>query len=939
MNITHSSPAERRNFYSQPVHETVRQLDVHLHHGLSVQDVMERRLRFGYNELPAAGKVPLWRKFAAQFADFIVLLLAAAALVSLLLGDLIEAAAILAIVVLNAVIGLVQEQRADAALDELRRLASPNAWVLRDGTRVTVPARELVPGDVIFLEAGNFVPADAQLVEGVNLQVDESALTGESAPVLKCAEEILEPDIPIADRINMAYSGTLITRGRATGVVTATALRTEIGMIARMMSEIEVEQTPLQQRLNQLGRTLSMIALLLCALVFIVLVMRETDLQILRSAGFVAYLSSQGVVLNDAFILAVSLAVAAVPEGLAAIVTINLAIGMREMVRRHALVRRLSAVETLGSTTVICSDKTGTLTQNAMTVVEILAGGRSYHVTGRRYDPFGEFIVDDVAVDAAAAAQAPLREMLRAALCCSDALLEHRDDQVHMVGDPTEGALVVAAAKAGLTREMVDVQLPRLQEIPFDAVRRRMTTLHRNVASGDGLVFVKGASDVLLELCTHCVGLHGAVPMTAALHAEISAVAVGMAERALRVLAVAARSTVMLPEDDVAFAVEPDSAIEDGLIFLGLFGMQDPPRPEAALAIRTARVAGVRTVMITGDNPVTARAIAGQIGLLDEGARTVDVVVGAEIEQMSEDELCARVRTASVFARVSPEHKLRLVGAFKRLGHIVAMTGDGINDAPALKRADIGVAMGITGADVSKEVADIVLTDDNFASIVGAVAQGRVIYANIRKFVSYLLGCNIAEIGVILIATLLGWHSPLNAIQLLWLNLMTDGAPALALGLERSEPDVMQQPPRPPREPIINRRMTVNLAVQSSSLAIVVLGVYAIGRAYFPASAATMAFLALALSELPLAYTSRSERFTLRSIGVFGNRFMQWAVLTSLLGVLAVVYVPFLNNVFATTPLNWAELAVVVPAAFLPALAVELLKWLVLRQVIRPAAA
>jgi Ca2+-transporting ATPase len=909
---------ERRSYHAQPLLETVKQLDAQLAHGLSAEQAAERLHTGGYNELPTTRKTPLWRLFLAQFADFVVLMLLAAAIVSLLLGDVIEASAILAIVALNAVIGLVQEKRADAALDELRKLSSPNATVLRDGIRTSVPSRELTPGDVVFLEAGNFVPADLQLVEAVNLQVDESALTGESAAVAKRAEEIVEPNASIGERVNMVFSGTLITRGRARGLITATGLRTEIGMIARMMSEIEVEQTPLQRRLNQLGRTLSVAALVLSALVFVVLAVRETDVSLVGTIGLVEYLAREGALLNEMFILAVSLAVAAVPEGLAAIVTINLAIGMREMVKHHALVRRLSAVETLGSTTVICSDKTGTLTQNAMIVVEALAGGRSYGVTGRRYEPVGEFR-DEVGavIDVGAAAHAPLRDLLRAALSCSDALLESWDGQTRMVGDPTEGALVAAAAKAGLHREAVDAALPRVQEIPFDADRKRMTTVHHDVGGDRGVVYVKGAPDVLFEMCTQCVDADGVRrPFTEEARRAAADANEAMAGRALRVLAVATR------EVDAAFVAsetEPDASLESELTFLGLLGMQDPPRPEAAEAVRMARGAGMRTVMITGDNPATARAIAERIGI-DAGG----VLVGADLTHMSDDDLGKRVKDVSVYARVAPEHKVRLVGAFKGLGHIVAMTGDGVNDAPALKRADIGIAMGIAGTDVSKEVADIVLTDDNFASIVSAVAQGRVIYANIRKFVSYLLGCNIAEIAIILIATLLGWPSPLSAIQLLWLNLLTDGAPALALGLEKGEPDVMQRPPRKPHEPIINRRMLVNLIVQSASLAAAVLGVYAIGRQWHPAHAATMAFFTLALAELPLAYVARSERHSVFAIGLFTNRRMQWAVLLSLLGVLAVVYVPFANQAFGTLPLGAEHLAWIIPAALAPAVLAEI---------------
>ncbi len=914
-----NQPAKNR-FHTQTVVETARQLDAQLQNGLSAEDVRSRLAQHGPNELASQPRTPLWRLFVNQFLDFIVLLLIAAALISFALNDAIEGAAILAIVVVNAVIGLVQEQRADAAIEQLKRLAAPTAQVLRDGAHVTVASRDLVPGDIVYLEAGNFVPADGQLVESFNLQIDESSLTGESAPGQKQSETVSAADAPIGDRTNMVFSGTTVSRGRATAVIVATGALTEMGTIAGLMSGIVHEHTPLQRRLNQLGRTLGIAALILCALVFALEAARNTDLGLITRSGIAAYFASEGASLTNAFMLATSLAVAAVPEGLSAIVTINLAIGMREMIKRHALVRRLTAVETLGSATIICSDKTGTLTQNVMTVVRGYCSGEFFRVTGEGGEPRGEFINDrsNAAVDPNAPDHAALHALLRGGLLCSDALLEKWEGQHRTVGDPTEGALVVAAAKSGLMREAAEEAYPRMDEIPFDSERKMMSTLHR-ASSESVLVLVKGAPDVVLGRCMRERGASGAdAVLDATARARILAANHDFGAQSLRVLAVAERTVPALTSQD------PD-VVESDLTFVGLLGMMDPPRPEVASAIRTAATAGIRTVMITGDYPATAHAIAKQIGLVVDGTDEL-VVSGAEISAMNDEALSERVKLASVFARVSPEDKLRLVGAFKHNGHVVAMTGDGVNDAPALKRADIGVAMGITGTDVSKEVADMVLTDDNFASIVSAVEQGRVIYANIRKFVVYLLGCNIAEIIVILGASVAGLASPLNAIQLLWLNLITDGAPALALGLERAEPDVMNQPPRPPKEPLIGRSMIARLTTQSLSLAAVVLAVYVLALQFAPGEAHTMAFVTLALAELPLAYASRSERLPVTALGVFSNRTLQLAVAVSLLGILAVVYVPALQPIFDTTPLSLAHLAALLPAIFAPALAVETAK-------------
>ena len=921
-------------FYNQPFADTARQLDTSLEHGLAPTEVQQRLAEHGENSLPARKRTPWWQLLFAQFKDFVVLLLVAASLISFLLGDTLEGIAILVIVLLNAVISLIQEKRADAAMEALQKLAAPDAHVLRGGARQTVPARGLVPGDIVFLEAGNYVPADMQLVESANLKINEAALTGESEAATKDAEPVVALDAPIGDRVNMAFSSTLVTQGRARGIVTATALKTEIGQIARMMSEIKEELTPLQRRLNQIGKTLSLIALGLCALVFVVQLARRTDLGLVSRSGLTTYLQTESAIISEVFILAVSLAVAAVPEGLSAVVTINLAMGMRELVKRHALVRRLNAVETLGSTTVICTDKTGTLTQNVMTVVRVFAGGVRYRVTGERYDPDGSFIEDASGQTVAFGPQGlvadhPLMVLLRGGMLSSDAILEKHDGQYRMVGDATEGALVVAAAKAGLWRADTEKHLPRVDEVVFDADRKMMTTLHQPSQSAKPdapeskiQVFTNGAPGNVLAHCNALLTEDNQThPLTQQDRDSLQAVTETMGGEALRVLAVAMRNIDAIPQTV--------SEVENDLVFVGLLGMIDPPRPEVAAAIQLAREAGIRTVMITGDYPVTAGAIAKQIGLMDAASKEAHeprIVSGPELAAMSDDALTLSAKDVNVFARVSPEHKVRIVSAMKRNNQVVAMTGDGINDAPALKQADIGIAMGITGSDVSKETADMVLTDDNFASIVHAVEQGRVIYANIRKFVFFLLGCNIAEILILLVATLLGLKSPLTAIQLLWLNLLTDGAPALALGLEKGEPNLMRQPPHPVNEPIINGRMVRQLVVQTLALVMVVLGVYVFALRQMPVQAQTLAFVTLALAELPLAYTARSERSSVFQIGLFSNAKMQWAVLVSVMGVLLITYVPLFNQIFGTVPLGLVHWVWVLPASLIPAVLAELIK-------------
>jgi len=899
--------------------------------GLTSRQAEERLEHYGPNELQEAPRPSFWRMLLEQFNNFIVIVLLVAAGLSALLGDYVEAIAIMAIVVLNAVLGIIQERRAEEALAALQRMAAPEATVLRDGHRRTIASRLLVPGDVVLLEAGHYVPADLRLEETVNLRIEEAALTGESVPVDKDADVVLTQEVPLGDRLNTAFSGTMVANGRGRGVIVATGMRTQIGMIASMLQSIEIEETPLQRRLDGLGKMLGWGALAVCGLVFI--------LGWLRGFG-----------LAEMFLVAVSLAVAAVPEGLPAVVTITLALGMREMIKRNALIRRLSSVETLGSTTVICSDKTGTLTENQMTVTHVWVDGREFELTGPPNAPRGDFLAkgEKIKLEDYPA----LTTALWVAALDNDAVLEEEAEaqdereRYRPVGDPTEAALIVAAAKAGAWRGALERSYPRVDEIPFDSTRKRMTTIHRIEAPapadpspfyddsrrGWEVAAVKGAPDVILDLCVRAQTIDDqVVDLTEDKRRLILEANQAMARQALRVLAVAYRLEKDLPDGDRI------DEIENSLTFIGLIGMIDPPRQEVAEGIETARRAGIRTLMITGDYPDTARAISERIGLLAEGHK---VATGRELEGYDDDQMARVVAETDVFARVSPEHKVRIVEALKRGGEVVAMTGDGVNDAPALKRADIGVAMGITGTDVAKETADMVLTDDNYVSIVSAVEQGRVIYANIRKFVFYLLSSNLAEIAVIFLAILFGLPSPLTPLQLLWLNLVTDGAPALALGLEPGDPDTMDQPPRPPSEPIINRLMRIHISVQTVAKTATTLYAYWVGLQLFPEApqyAETMAFATLTFAELTRAFTSRSERYPLLRIGFFSNPAMIYAVASSLVLSLMIIYVPFMQPVFDTAPLGWESWRIVLPLIFVPPVAHELTKWVIAKREQQPA--
>lgn len=957
---------------SEPWHaltteEVLEHLKVH-EKGLSDSEAAERMEQYGPNQLTEAPRPGFLRLLWEQFNNFIVILLIVAALISAFLGEWIDASAILAIVVLNAVLGIIQERRAEEALAALQKLAAPEAHVMRAGKRTTVPARELVPGDIVFLEAGNHIPADLRLLEAFNLQIEEAALTGESLPVYKNSAMKLEKNIPLGDRRNTAFMGTTVTYGRGRGVVVGTGMRSQLGLIAKMLEGMDSEETPLQKRLDQLGKTLGWGALAICALVFTVAVLRNTDLSIISAAGggLLVYLSAAKKQIVDMFMLAVGLAIAAVPEGLPAVVTITLALGMREMIRRHALIRRLSSVETLGSATIICSDKTGTLTQNEMTVTRIWVDGLYVNVSGSGYSRRGEFMVGGESIDLRKYPGVGTALWLGA--LNNDAQLEtvEGDDQSYrIVGDPTEGSLLIAAAKADATHVALHKAYPRQDEVPFDSERKRMVTIHdirepspKDVSpftdskmQGWDVIAVKGAPDLILDLCTAYQTVDdNSNPMSEAIRQRIRDANETMTRDALRVLALAYRVVKEAPRADSVAVGE----LEKDLVFIGMVGMIDPPREEVKPAMLKAAHAGIRTVMITGDYPNTARAVAEEIGLLRPGH---EVLTGADLDRMSDDVLKGRIEQVDVFARVSPEHKMRIVDALQANGEVVAMTGDGVNDAPAIKRADIGVAMGITGTDVAKETADMVLTDDNYVSIVAAVEQGRIIYNNIRKFVFFLLSSNVAEIMVIFLATLAGLPSPLTVIQLLWLNLITDGAPALALAMEKGDPDIMSRSPRPKKEPIINSSMRTGIIIQTITQTGAVLTAFVLGLLWelealgvnLPngvnplgyllsfnwhsvnlenlRTAETMAFMTLSLCELLRAYTVRSEKVSLFKIGIFSNKWMQYAVGASIALLLLVCVVPFLQGIFNTHFMSGTEWAVVLGLSLIPATSEEITKF------------
>ncbi|ACH39249.1 cation-translocating P-type ATPase [Citrifermentans bemidjiense Bem] len=857
--------------------------------GLSFEEARQRLAERGPNELVAARRISPWSVFLQQFKNVLIVILLVSAGLSAFLGHAVEAAAIAVIVLFAALLGFIQEYRAEKAIEALREMAAPEAAVVRDGKEQRVPARELVPGDMVLLRAGDRVPADLRLVDAYNLKLEESALTGESVAVEKNQGVLGDPTLSLGERSNMAYAGTAASYGRGSGVVVATGMETEFGKIAGMIAGIESGRTPLQENLDRIGKLLAKAALAGVAVI--------VAAGLLRGEPFVEML-----------IFGIALGVAVVPEALPAVVTISLALGVQRMVKRHALMRRLAAVETLGSTTVICSDKTGTLTRDEMTVRSCFVTGEFFDFSGAGYQPQGEVTQNGAAIEPPPA----LTLLLHGAALACDAHIEQGEDGRFIVkGDATEGALVVAAAKAGLAKADLEARYPRVDEIPFTSESKRMTTLHRE---GESIVaYAKGAPEVILSSCSFELSAEGERPLDQAARERIGEVSRAMAESALRVLAVARKN-----------ATDRNGA-ETGMTLLGLVGMIDPPRPEAAEAIRTCGEAGIRPVMITGDHPVTAAAVARELGLLTKGR----AVTGAELEAMDEEQFEREVESIQVYARVAPAHKLRVVGALQKKGHVVAMTGDGVNDAPALKKADVGIAMGITGTAVSKEAAAMILTDDNFASIVAAVEEGRGIYDNIKKYLMYLLSSNAGEIGLMAGAMLLGLPLPLSAVQILYVNLATDGLPALALAVDPAEKDLMRRPPRDSSGGIFTRPVVTLILAGGAWSTLVNLILFSCARASgcSDREAMTMTFVSLVLIQFFKAYNFRSDRYSvLRS--PFANRWLNLAVLWELALLLVVVYLPALQRPFGTFALTGREWLIIALAAGTIFPVLELCKWL-----------
>ena len=884
--------------------------------GLTSAEATRRLTDHGPNVLNEPPPRPWWRTFLRQFKELVIWILVVAAVIAGAMGDWADAAAIVAIVLVNAIIGFLQEERAQKALAALQRMAAPLARVVRDGTPASIPTREVVPGDRIELEAGDHVPADARLIEAFGLSVQESALTGESMPVDKSPAEPLPAATSLGERLSLVHAGTVIAAGSGSAVVVTTGMSTEIGKIAGMLERSPPEQTPLQRRLAGLGRILVAVCLAVVGMIFLMELIRGGGLSELWRTGR----------LGDVLLRALSLAVAAVPEGLPAVVTLVLALGVQRMVARNALVRRLPSMETLGSVTVICSDKTGTLTRNEMTVRDVVTASHHYRVTGVGYEPRGEFLPHDpgdghVVVPAA---EPDLRTLLWIAARCTTATLRPGADGGgwQVIGDPTEGALVVAAVKGGVAAS--DPAEPTIFEIPFDSTRKRMSVVVRLDAKRRMLA-TKGAPEAVLA---HCVAEQWdgrVVRLTDDRRLEILAAAAALAEQALRVLSLAWRD---VPAEE---SLDDDpSHVERGLVHVGLVGMLDPPRDEARTAVQRCRSAGIRPVMITGDHPATAMAVGRELGLVSPG--TDRIVTGTQLDAMDDSAITTAAAETAIYARVSAEHKLRIVRALQGLGNVVAMTGDGVNDAPAVKAADIGIAMGITGTDVTREAADMVLTDDNFASIVSAVEEGRGIYDNIQKFMHYLLSCNAGEVLVMFVAALAGWPAPLAAIQILWLNLVTDGLPALALGLEPPEPDIMNRPPRPPREPVIPWARGIQIVAHGVIVAAVVLFAFWItwqgDEARLPL-ARTVTFCVAAFSQLFFAIGCRSDRSTAFQLGFLGNPALLLAVVLSGLLQVIVVTLPPTQPLFEIDSTLGREWGLVLGLSLVPVTVVELAKYLV----------
>ncbi len=865
------------SWHSLSVEETSDLLRTDPARGIDGPDAERRLAEHGPNELQAERGISPWAIFLEQFKNVLIVILLIATAISAVLGHGTEAIAIVVIVLFAVILGFIQEYRAERSIDALRKMAAPAALVIRDAVEAQVPARDLVPGDLVLLLAGNRVPADIRLTESFNLRVDEASLTGESLPVEKQAGIVEGTDVAVGDRTNMGYAGTTVTYGRGRGVVVATGMETEFGRIAAMLQTVETGRTPLQKNLDKVGRVLALSALVVVSLIV--------------GAGLL-----RGMPFLEMFIFGIALAVAVVPEALPAVVTISLALGVQRMVRRNSLIRRLPAVETLGSTSVICSDKTGTLTRDEMTVRALYVAGVMWRVAGEGYDPHGAFTIEGRETDPSSS----LESLLMAAALASDAYIvrDGESGSWRVKGDPTEGALVVAAARAGLGKADLDSRFPRVDEIPFSSETKRMTTLHRG--AGGMVAYAKGAPEVILAACTRQMIDGKQVLLDDEGREAIAEAATGMAAGALRVLALACK-----PEATIFDAAE-------GMVFLGLAGMIDPPRPEAKSAVAMCGQAGISVCMITGDHPLTARAIADELGILGGGK----VLTGREMEEMSDEELTRETVVTTVYARVSPAHKLRLVESLQKLGHVVAMTGDGVNDAPALKKADIGIAMGITGTDVSKEASAMTLLDDNFASIVAAVEEGRGIFDNIKKYLMYLISSNAGEILLMAGAAVAGLPLPLSAVQILYVNLVTDGLPALALAVDPPEADLMRRPPRDPRTGVFTRPVVALMGLGGVWSAVVNLALFsgALNFGYPLEKAMSMTFVSLVLIQFLKAYNYRSDHTSVFR-RPFANRWLNHAIFWELVLLYLTMTLPALRAVFGTSTLSLGEWALLFAAA------------------------
>ncbi|SFA74990.1 MULTISPECIES: calcium-translocating P-type ATPase, SERCA-type [unclassified Bacillus (in: firmicutes)] len=876
-------------FHEMNVTEVEKALETDFSSGLSKEEVQKRMKMHGYNELEEGEKQSALLLFFSQFKDFMVVVLLAATLISGLLGEYIDAIAIIAIIVINGCLGFFQERKAEKSLQALKELSAPQVHALRDGEWIKIPSKEIVMGDILRFTSGDRIGADVRLIDVKSLEIEESALTGESLPVSKTTQVLRNPQAGIGDMENTAFMGTMVTRGNGTGVVVGTGMKTAMGQIADLLQSAETMATPLQRRLEQLGKILITAALFLTVLVVGIGVLQGQELYTMFLAG-------------------VSLAVAAIPEGLPAIVTVALSLGVQKMIKKNAIVRKLPAVETLGCASVICSDKTGTMTQNKMAVTHLWSSGHTWQVDGVGYVPEGKFYRNDREVNPRD--EKALQQMLIFGMLCNHSNLIFREDEVVLDGDPTEGALLVSAMKAGYDRTKLLGEYTIANEFPFDSTRKMMSVFVKD-HQGRQFIVTKGAPDVLIGKCESILWEGKTQYLSNSIKGNVQEAIDGLASQALRTIAIAYKpvqaNTIILTEQEA----------EKDLIFIGVQGMIDPPRPEVKEAVKECRDAGIKTVMITGDHAITAKAIAKQLGILTKDSKVME---GKALSEMSVGELEDVVEEVAVFARVSPEHKLKIVRALQNKGHVVAMTGDGVNDAPAIKAADIGVAMGITGTDVAKEASALVLLDDNFATIKAAIKEGRNIYENIRKFIRYLLASNVGEILVMLFAMILALPLPLVPIQILWVNLVTDGLPAMALGLDRPEENVMKRGPRSPKEGVFARGLGWKVVSRGFLIGLVTLFAFMIAYKQHPDQliyAQTVAFATLVMAQLIHVFDCRSEKSVL-SRNPFGNPYLVWSVISSLILVLIVIYYPGLQPIFHTVPIEARDWLLILGLSAIP---------------------